>query len=216
MQVALTEDRRVEGRVAPLNEQQNEMHMDLRLSRPGSYVLLLVYATPQQGRRSHVDVELSSQLEQQSGQAVLYDCTTSHACRQIVTDSEGKIAHFHFDSNYIGVVVRGRDAVETAIDSVVAVPSDQWTLDYVEPRSDCVRRGGNCVAGVFPTASDSTRVDFEHGNQEQVASTLPEEIYDETAGLVYLDNKVSSGCFNSALVFYIRVLLPELQNIFLW
>jgi laminin, alpha 3/5 len=91
----------VESGVAPINDQQNEIHMDLRVSRPGSYVLLLVYVTPPNGHRSHVDVDVSTQQERQSGQAVLYDCTSSHTCRQIVTDAQGKIAHFNFDSNYV-------------------------------------------------------------------------------------------------------------------
>ena len=86
------------------------------------------------------------------------------------------------------MVVRGHDSPETAIDSVVAVPSNQWTLDFVNPKSVCVRRDGSCVAGLYPTASDSTRVEFETGDQDQ-ASNLPEEIFDENAGLVYLDAK---------------------------
>lgn len=74
-----------------------------------------------------------------------------------------------------------------AVDSVVAIPLEEWSLDYVQPKSVCVQRDGLCTAATFLTSSDSTRVEFENSNEQRAASNLPPEMYDVNAGLVYLD-----------------------------
>ena len=76
-----------------------------------------------------------------------------------------------------------------AIDSVVAIPFEDWSLDYIEPKSVCVRRDGVCTAATFLTSSDSTRVEFESTNEQRAAVNVPQEMYDVNAGLVYLDHK---------------------------
>ena len=38
------------------------------------------------------------------------------------------------------------------IDSIVAIPIDQWSLDQVTPQLKCVRKNGNCLPTVYPDA----------------------------------------------------------------
>lgn len=152
-----------------------------------------MYVTSGQGKRTYieVDVESAEKDRRQEGVAILYDCTMRTSCRQVVTDSEGKIADFNFESETNHVVIRSasiNEAPDAAIDSIVAIPTSEWSLDFVQPKSVCVQRDGKCVPGNYPTASDSTRVEFESGNV-QATSNLPEEIYDENAGLVFLDRQ---------------------------
>lgn len=167
--------------------------MDLSVSRPGHYVLVLAYITSGQGRRTYIEVDVQTGKERrQQGVAILYDCTLKTSCRQVVTDSDGKIADFNLESDATNVIIRSasiNEGADAAISSVVAVPSSEWSLDFVEPKSVCVQRDGKCVAGNFPVASDSTRVEFESGTIQQAATNLPEEIYDENVGLVFLDKQ---------------------------
>ncbi len=113
--------------------------------------------------------------------------------RQVVTDADGKVADFNLESNGARVLLRSAsindEGADAGIDSIVAIPSSEWSLDYVQPKSVCVQRDGKCVPGTFLAAPDSTRVEFESGSIQQPASNLPEEIYDENAGLVYLDKE---------------------------
>ena len=50
------------------------------------------------------------------------------------------------------------EGADAAIESITAIPSSEWSLDYVQPRSVCVQLDGRCLAGNFTAASDSTRV----------------------------------------------------------
>lgn len=186
-----------DGRVAPLNANQRQIEMEMGVSQSGKYVLLVVYVTPKEGKRSHVDVRVHGQGDEPH-QAILYECKLSSACRQVVTDDEGKIAMFAWSSGEVAsVLMEVQDDADVAIESVVLVPFSDWSLDYMHPKSVCVRRDGKCVSGSFMTAPESTKFDFETAvnAQQQLPGTtiasasLPEEIFDEHAGLVYLDTK---------------------------
>lgn len=186
-------DPRTSSNSASLNERQSEITMDVAVAKPGHYVLVLAYVTSGQGRRTYieVDVQTAAKDRRQQGVAVLYDCTMRVSCRQVVTDNDGKIADFNFESDGASVVIKSAssEGADAAIESITAVPSSEWSLDYVQPRSVCVQRDGKCLGGSFPAASDSTRVEFESGNVQQATTTLPEEIYDENVGLILLDKQ---------------------------
>ena len=89
--------------MAWLNHNQPLLQYDLRLARPGRYVLLLNYYTPQGSSTTNVFVEASTNRGRDKGRAMLYDCMYSSICRQVVTNPAGKVAVFHFDDNYISL-----------------------------------------------------------------------------------------------------------------
>jgi len=45
-------------------------------------------------------------LGRDKGKVTLYQCRYTTLCRQAVTDREGKVAVFNFDSNSISVILR--------------------------------------------------------------------------------------------------------------
>jgi len=91
-----------------LNKDQPEIYLDLRVSKPGRHVLLLNYLTPVGNNRSAttVHIETRTQRGRDRGRATLYACPYTSLCRQAVTDRQGRIAVFKFDSNFINPVLK--------------------------------------------------------------------------------------------------------------
>ena len=44
--------------------------------------------------------------------------------------------------------------MDVGIDSIIAIPVDEWSLDYVTPQLNCVRKNGNCLPTIYPDAPD--------------------------------------------------------------
>ena len=44
--------------------------------------------------------------------------------------------------------------MDVGIDSIIAIPVDEWSLDYVTPQLNCVRKNGNCLPTKYPDAPD--------------------------------------------------------------
>ena len=40
------------------------------------------------------------------------------------------------------------------IDSVIAIPIENWSLDYITPHPECVRKNGVCLPTTYPDAPD--------------------------------------------------------------
>ncbi|KAG8228153.1 hypothetical protein J437_LFUL002807 [Ladona fulva] len=172
-----------------INENQKEIHFDLRLSKPGPHVLLVNYFTPSEDAGTSVlQVEASSTTGREKGFITLPPCRYTFLCRQAVKDKYGKIGVFRLDSNFIGLVLMGDETTDAAIESVVAIPYDMWSIDYIEPKSACVKKDGHCIHTTFPIAPDSKKVEFELGNEDQMATALPPGIADNTTGLIFLDH----------------------------
>lgn len=173
-----------------LNEEQQAIHLDLTISKPGPHVLIINYITADDDSNSHsISVLASSQKEKMQGNAILPSCPYTAVCRQVVVDNQKRINVFNFDTNFISLILKGNDTSNVGIKSVVAVPYEQWSLDYIRPRSICVRKNGTCVKSKFPTAQDSKKVRFEQGNEKQVSDIKPPNIYDNKTNLIYLDDK---------------------------
>lgn len=170
-----------EDEVPLINEQQEEIHFELRISKPGPHVLVVTYVTPRD--EQHTSVLLVANTVGK-GKVTLNPCRYTSTCRQVVTDSYGKVAVVNFPSNYVSLVLTGEPTSNVAIDSIVAIPYHQWSLDYIKPKSVCVRKNGKCVQGIFPGAADAKKIEFEASNNETV--NLPPGIYDNATKLIYL------------------------------
>lgn len=174
-------------KVPLINDRQEEIHFDLRVSKPGVHVLLVTYVTPK-------DENVTSTLLIEAdtvgkGKATLYPCKYTSICRQVVTDTYGRVAAMNFPSNYISLILTGEPTSNVAIDSVVAIPYHQWSLDYVKPKSICVKKDGVCVKGQFPGAADAKKIEFESISTVPESTNKPFGIYDNATKLVYLDDK---------------------------
>lgn len=48
-----------------------------------------------------------------------------------------------------------------AIESIVAIPLEKWSLDYIQPKPLCVSKDGKCIDSTYPTPPDSKKIKFE-------------------------------------------------------
>ncbi|XP_017881365.1 laminin subunit alpha [Ceratina calcarata] len=170
-----------------INNKQEEIHFDLRISKPGPHVLLVTYITPKdEDTTSTLLIEANTVGK---GKATLYPCKYTSVCRQVVTDMYGRVATMNFPTNYISLVLTGEPTSNVAIDSVIAIPYHEWSLDYVKPKSICVRKDGKCVKGQFPGAADAKKIEFETSSTVPEAENRPYGIFDNNTKLIYLDDK---------------------------
>ncbi|CAL7933589.1 unnamed protein product [Xylocopa violacea] len=170
-----------------INSQQEEIHFNLRISKPGPHVLLVTYITPRDQNSTSTLLIKANTVGK--GMATLYPCKYTSICRQVVTDIYGRVATINFTSNYISLILTGEPNSNFAIDSVVAIPYHQWSLDYVKPKSICVRKDGKCVKGQFPGAADAKKIEFETSSTISEAENKPFGIYDNNTKLIYLDGR---------------------------
>lgn len=91
--------------MAKLGGNDEGIQFDLRLKRPGEHVILISYFTPNGAKATSVYIVSETQNGREKGRAVLYDCTYSWLCRQVITNLQGEIAIFNFDSNYVTLTV---------------------------------------------------------------------------------------------------------------
>lgn len=174
-----------------INNRQEQIHFELRISKPGPHVLVVTYVTPQNEQSTSVLLVEANTVGK--GKVTLNPCKYTSICRQVVTDTYGKIAVMNFPSNYVSLVLTGEPTSNVAIDSIVAIPYNQWSLDYVKPKSICVRKNGKCVQGLFPGAADAKKIEFETSSGVLESQHLPPGIYDDATKLIYLltdDNMV--------------------------
>ncbi|XP_063239907.1 laminin subunit alpha [Bacillus rossius redtenbacheri] len=204
-----------------LSADQPEISFDLRITKPGPHVLLLSYVTPTTtsrpvggGGAAAVQVDVGSRLGRDAGQARLGACPYTAPCRQAVLDRRGQVAVYRFDSNFVSVALKGERDAEVAVESVVAIPLAEWSLDYQRPQPACVRMDGSCIQAGFATPPDSKKVEFEHGNELRVSRIQP-RLFDNSTRLVYLNlsepmiditGKVDSP---GSYVFVVHFLQPD-------
>ena len=101
----------------------------------------------------------ANEMDATNGKAYIFDCRYSTLCRQIVTDDQGRIQEFDFktDDALVSLKADNMDP-ELGIDSVIAIPIEDWSLDLVTPNAECIRKDGACIAADFPNPPDESRV----------------------------------------------------------
>lgn len=70
------------------------------------------------------------------------------------------------------------------IHSLVAIPQQSWSLDYVKPKPVCIRKDGDCVQATFPTPPESKKLQFEQDTQDNFTAPV---ITLNTTGYVFLN-----------------------------
>lgn len=150
--------------MALLDQDQEKLHLDFSVSRPGPHIMIITYHTPHPEHPVTATVEVSSGDKINTGSITFYNCNYSFLCRDLVVNEESKIAVFNVDSGSVGVVLgisaEGRSAI--AIDSVALVPEDLYSMDYVVPKPMCIRHGGDCKQSEYLPIPESTKVSSFH------------------------------------------------------
>lgn len=118
----------------------------------------------------------------------MYPCKYTSVCRQVVTENNGKVANVDISKGYETVVLEGEPNSNVAIKSIVAIPIQDWSIDYLKPKSVCVRKNGKCIQGIFPEAPDAKKIELDP-SPEITNTPIPEGIYDNSTKFVYLNEK---------------------------
>ena len=83
------------------------------------------------------------------------------------------------------------DNLNVGIDSIVAIPLDKWSLDYVTPQAQCVRKDGECLQFSFSDPPDQSVVlPYVGPTRGQPADKLPPALEGTgNAQLLYVDKE---------------------------
>ncbi|KAL0280200.1 UNVERIFIED_CONTAM: hypothetical protein PYX00_001570 [Menopon gallinae] len=170
---------------------QTLIRMDLGISKPGPYVLVVSYVTPvHEWKTSTIALDTAGSSLKNKGVVRLTPCPYFEICRQVSTDKLGRIALYNFDNEYVKLNLKANpeDDSVVAIHSVTAVPLEDWSLDYIRPKSVCIKKDDQCIQTTYPIAPDSTKIEFEQQLPDLTASQLPNEVFDNNTGLIYLSS----------------------------
>lgn len=174
-----------------ISEAQPGLKLELPISNNGPYVIIINYMTPT-SIQTKAEIEIEVDEEINSGKAILYACHHTTLCRQAAVDATGKVAIFNINKPITKVILKGgKDHSRVGIESVVALPLDKWSLDYINPNPACVRKDGKCIQSFYPNPPDTKKVEFKFGNEARLAKTAPKDIYDNTTALIVLDHEDS-------------------------
>eukprot|EP00102_Acyrthosiphon_pisum_P016424 XP_008187385.2 PREDICTED: laminin subunit alpha [Acyrthosiphon pisum] len=174
-----------------ISEAQPELDLELSIVNPGPYVILINYMTPSSIQTKAV-IEIEVDEKMNSGKAILYACHHTTLCRQAAVDATGKVALFDINKPVTKVILKGgKDHSKVGIESIVALPLDKWSLDYINPNPSCVKKDGKCIQSFYPTPPDTKKVEFKTGNEARLSTTAPKDIFDNTTALIILDHKDS-------------------------
>lgn len=174
-----------------ISETQPELKLDLTVNSYGPYVILINYMTPSSIQMKAV-IEIEVDEKMNSGKAILYACHHTTLCRQATVDATGKVAIFNINKPITRVTLKGgKDHSRVGIESIVALPLDKWSLDYINPNPSCIKKDGKCVQSFYPTPPETKKVEFKNGNEARLATTSPKHIFDNTTSLIILDHEDS-------------------------
>ncbi|KAJ8668735.1 hypothetical protein QAD02_010398 [Eretmocerus hayati] len=178
-----------ETRLPLVDQRQNKIGLELRVSNPGPHVLLVMYVSPTDAPDNHTSTLLVETNSADKGKVTLYPCKFTSVCRQVVTEANGKVAVVDLPSETASILLDGGADSHVALKSVVAIPAQEWSVDYLYPRSVCVRKDGRCVQGIFPETPNAKKIELEQNNQILEVASTPHGVYDNSSKFIYLNDK---------------------------
>uniref|UniRef100_H3DCP0 Laminin subunit alpha 3 n=1 Tax=Tetraodon nigroviridis TaxID=99883 RepID=H3DCP0_TETNG len=126
--------------MAVLSGRQSNLQLNLRVAHPGPYVLILEYA-------SEVDAvqNLNMLISEQSGDYVparanIYSCTYSFFCRSVALDGSNRASVLQL--SHKTEVLMQTSTTLLLLYKVYAIPAEEFSLDYVDPKVLCVSTHG--------------------------------------------------------------------------
>lgn len=171
-----------------ISEAQPGLKLELSIVNPGPYVILINYMTPSSIQTKAV-IEIEVDEKMNSGKAILYACHHTTLCRQAAVDAMGKVAIFDINKQVTKVILKGgEDHSRVGIESIVALPLEKWSLDYINPNPSCIKKDGKCIQSFYPNPPDTKKVEFKTGNEGRLATSAPKDIYDNSTALIVLDH----------------------------
>ncbi|CAB1326313.1 unnamed protein product, partial [Coregonus sp. 'balchen'] len=118
--------------MASLTGRQAQLQLNLRVSRPGPYILVLEYAS-EVDTVQNVNLIIIGQSESQiQARANIYSCQYSFLCRSVVVDGINRMAVFQF--THKAKLLLQTSTASLLLYKVYAVPAEEFSMDYVDPK----------------------------------------------------------------------------------
>lgn len=147
------------GRLAWLDVNQDNLHLDFDVPSEGPYIMIITYHTPENGQGTRASVEITSEGGQtDKGSATFYECSYSFLCRQVVIDQYGQVSKFQMEPEQVKAIIELEEEGNLGVDNVALVPAYLWTMDYITPQSECVKRDGSCTESEYTVPPESIKV----------------------------------------------------------
>ncbi|XP_004542775.2 laminin subunit alpha-3 isoform X3 [Maylandia zebra] len=126
--------------MAALNGRQSQLQLSLPVPDSGPYMLILEYAS-EVDTVQNVNILISGQsVDPGMGRANIYSCAFSNLCRSVAVDNRNQVAVFQL-SHRTEVLLQTSTA-SFLLYKVYAVPADEFSIEYVDPKVLCVSTHG--------------------------------------------------------------------------
>ncbi|XP_034469915.1 laminin subunit alpha-3-like, partial [Hippoglossus hippoglossus] len=126
--------------MADLSGRQSQLQLSLRVPRSGPYALVLEYASEVDAVQN-VNILIGGQLEGQiPARANIYSCAYSFLCRSVAVDSSNQVAALQL-SHRTDLLLQ-ISTTSLLLYKVYAVPAEEFSIDYVDPKVLCVSTNG--------------------------------------------------------------------------
>ncbi|XP_076001162.1 laminin subunit alpha-3-like [Genypterus blacodes] len=157
--------------MAALSGRQSQLQMSLRVARPGPHVLVLEYAS-EEDMVQNVNILIGGQGShgQIPARANIYSCAFSFLCRSVAVDSNNRVAVLQLDHRTD--ILLQTSTASFLLYKVYAVPAEDFTMEYVDPKVLCVSTHGRftedskyCVARRFDKPTSAWLLDAARDGQ---------------------------------------------------
>ncbi|XP_070700517.1 laminin subunit alpha-3-like [Pempheris klunzingeri] len=123
-----------------LNGRQSQLQLSLRVPRPGPYALVLEYAS-EVDTVQNVNILITGQSGGQiPARANIYSCAYSFLCRSVAVDSSNHVTMLQL--THKTEILLQTSTTSFLLYKVYAVPAEEFTIEYVDPKVLCVSTHG--------------------------------------------------------------------------
>ncbi|XP_069506839.1 laminin subunit alpha-5 isoform X2 [Ambystoma mexicanum] len=117
-----------------------DVQLQLPVTRPGRYVLLVEYGNEAGLQTSGLAVN-TPQLGPQEAEFIFYPCSYSFLCRGVALDSRSQVAILELTTE--ASVRFSANQAQFLLYKVFLIPYEQFTMEFVEPKVHCISSHGS-------------------------------------------------------------------------
>ncbi|XP_041847231.1 laminin subunit alpha-3-like [Melanotaenia boesemani] len=122
--------------MAALNGRQSQLDLILRVPHPGPYVLIFEYAS-EVDTVQNVNILINGQSDRQIlARANIYSCAFSTLCRSVAVNSRNQVGKLQL--SHKTEILLQTSTTSFLLYKVYAVPAEEFSIEYVEPKVLCV------------------------------------------------------------------------------
>ncbi|XP_030218470.1 laminin subunit alpha-3 isoform X1 [Gadus morhua] len=150
--------------MATLSGRQSTLQLNLRVSRPGPHAVVLEYAS-EADMVQNVNLVLTGHSSDQiQARANIYSCSYSFLCRSVAVGGNSRVTFLQLEHR--NEILLHASSANFLLFKVYAVPAEDFSMDYVQPRVLCVSVHGRftddsqyCLPSQFPRPASAWVLD---------------------------------------------------------